>query len=105
MDSSTRFQTISADSTQHEALAIRWAQYNSASGRASTKQVIAIMRQLNQIVLSRMLAERGIDICADCGDLNHLRRGPENEGICASCMKVHDQQRHVASAQAWLASK
>lgn len=46
----------------HQSLAIRWAQYNSRSGRASASQVVRIMRQLSVADLTRMLAERGVRV-------------------------------------------
>jgi hypothetical protein len=80
------------DSTQHEALAMAWAMYNSRSGKASAKQVQKIMRQLSVADLTRMLAERGINTCADCGALDTLRRGPEGLDVCTGCMVAHDRK-------------
>jgi len=47
---------------RHQALAMAWARYNSASGRATATQTTRIMRQLSADVLERMLRERGVEV-------------------------------------------
>lgn len=44
---------------RHQALAIVWVRYNSASGRWTERQMIKVMRQLSIDDLERMLAQRG----------------------------------------------
>lgn len=53
-----------SDVADHRTLATRWAAYNSASGRASTKQVDRIIQQLSHMDLIRMLAERNVSVTA-----------------------------------------
>ncbi len=49
---------------QHQALAIAWARYNSASGKATEHQVARIMAHCTAQELERMLAERGVTVQA-----------------------------------------
>jgi hypothetical protein len=47
---------------RHQALAMAWARWNSATGRATATQTTRIMRQLSADVLARMLRERGVEV-------------------------------------------
>ena len=47
---------------RHQALAIAWCQWNGQRGTAL--QVARVMRQLTAADLTRMLAERGVEVAA-----------------------------------------
>ncbi len=50
---------------QHQALAIAWARYNSASTRQPSElRISRIMAHCTAVELERMLAERGITVQA-----------------------------------------
>lgn len=46
--------------TIHQTLALAWANYNGQKG--TEQQLARIMRQLSEMDLTRMLAERGITL-------------------------------------------